>query len=85
MHTGTYHVKLVLRCAGLYSHPGTHSNTGKPTHPYLLPSQCRSSKYMFLPLILQRGLGLVGYSDELSGNGGAEWGGGGVAAAVILP
>ena len=68
MHTCAYHVKLVLSCVALNSHAATHSNTRKPTHPYLLPSQCLSSKHVFLFLILQRGLGLVGRSDEPSKN-----------------
>ena len=50
MHTGAYHVKIVLSCAALHSHAATHSNTRKPTHPYLLPSQNPFSNMCYFPL-----------------------------------
>ena len=48
MYTGAYHVKLVLSCAALHPHAATHSNTRKPTHPYLL--QGHSSKHVSIIL-----------------------------------
>ena len=77
MHTGAYHVKLVLSCAVLHSNSATHSNTRKPTPPYLLQFQGLSSTHMFIPLTLERGLSLVGRSDERSRNGGDRRGVGG--------
>ena len=74
MHTGAYIVKLVLSCAALHSHAAIHSNIRKRTHPYLLSSQGPSSKHVFLPLILQHGLGLVGRSDEPPRTGGGRKG-----------
>ena len=70
MHTGAYHVKLVFSCAALHSRTATHSNTRKPTSPYLLQSQGSSSEHVFIPLILEHGLGTMGCSEEPSRNGG---------------
>ena len=41
-------------------------------------------EHVLLPLILQRGLGLVGRSDEPSRNGGGRKGGGAAAAVTLL-